>query len=314
MLWLDTLSRATAARVVGAVLTLAAARAGAADNAESRCPESRLGRVVSTTLGLRVEDAAVPALRSGDLLIQLNSHRLVSCADLAEAMTEAQRNQLVPLILIRRDGSSVAAAVEWPAVAAVAPQATVIAPTPVPTALPTTIPTPPPTAIPTPLSRADVAAVRRLLDDLVAFGRDLQSRQPLPKAQPWVQRIAQLRQDYAMQAGSAGVGVVEPILDYYETIGQILIYKESATQERRDLRAKAEVVLDYHRGSSVETWLRRYPFLQPSVLAEPETFHFITEGESSGQWVPDRAVSLLLDRAVSEGSALSAKLATGGSN
>jgi hypothetical protein len=130
--------------------------------------------------------------------------------------------------------------------------------------------------------------------------------------QPWAQRIDQIRQAYdRQQASGTGVGVVEPILGYYETVGQILVYKDAETRGRRAVRARAEVVLEYHTSSPVGGWLSRYPFLRASVVEEPETTRFITESESNGQWLPDRAVELLVARALSEGTALSTALAAG---
>lgn len=266
----------------------------------STCPDTRVGRVVVTGDGLRLEGPTTRPLQSGDILVQLNNHRLTTCAELTDALNEAQRNQLAPLFLVRRDGKTEVAVIEWSAAGAVnvaAAQPTTPASTRVPT------------AAPTPLTR-DAAAARAFVAQLVSFGRELQAREPLPMSQPWVQRIEQLRRDYVKETGSLGVGVAEPILAYYETVAQILLYKESATRERRDLRARSEVVLEYHRASPVEGWLRRYPFLQPSVIREPETVRFIAEGDRNGQWAPDRAIALLIERAVSEGTALTTRMAT----
>jgi hypothetical protein len=279
------------------------------------CPGTDMGRVTSTADGLKVEESAVPVLRSGDILIQLNSHRLHSCTNLTDGLSEAQRNQLVPLFLIRRDNGMQVVLVEPAHVPAgpAAPQSQPAAEVAIvlPTAIP---PSAVPTTHPTPLTPADADAARQLLDQLVAFGRDLQARQPLPMSQPWVQRVDGLRQQYkAEQARNSSVTVVEPILTYYEAVADILKYKETATRERRNVRARAEVVLEYQTNSAVGEWLHRYPFLRASVIKEPETIHFIMEGEVSGLWAPDRAVALLLDRAVSEGSALSGKLTRLGS-
>lgn len=295
--------------VVQGVAGVIAASMVLAESGTSTCPEIRIGRVVSTSEGLRLQEPATRPLQSGDILVQLNNHRLITCAELTEALNEAQRNQLAPLFLVRRDGKTEAALVEWPtaAVALAAAQPTALVLTPVQRTV--ALPTSRPGATPTPLTRADADAARAFVADLVSFGRELQAREPLPMPQPWVQRVEQLRRTYAEQASGASVGVAEPILGYYETVAQILLYKENATRGRRDLRARSEVVLEYHRASPVEGWLERYPFLQPSVIREPEAVHFIAEGDRNGQWVPDRAIALLLQHAVAEGTALSAKLA-----
>jgi hypothetical protein len=277
-----------------AVVGVVSGNAGA-----SMCADTSIGRVVPSADGLRVEQTSVPALHAGDILVQLNSHRLQTCADLAEGLSEARRNKLGTLFLIRRDGEVEMALVPAP-VAQAAP------------AEPTAIPPPPvPTSPPTPLSRADADAARQLLAEFVAFGRDLQARQPLPMAQPWAQRVEQLRQRYnSQQARGAAVGLIEPILGYYETVAQVLLYKETVTRERRDIRARGDVVLEYHSNSPVPAWVQRYPFLRPSVLQEPD-IGVLRVGESNGQWLPDRAVALLLDRAITEGTALSSTLAAG---
>jgi hypothetical protein len=298
--------RPRVARLLGqGLVAVTAASLVLADSGPPACPETRIGRVVATSEGLRLEEAPTPPLHSGDVLVQLNNHRLMTCTELTDALNEAQRNRLARLFLVRRSGKTEVALVEAPAAGAVplaaAPPA--IAP---PTVAP---PTPIPTAPPAPLPRADADAARKFVAELVSFGRELQAREPLPMSQPWAQRVEQLRHAYAKQASGAGVGVAEPILAYYETVAEILVYKENATRGRRELRARSEVVLEYHRDSPVEGWLQRYPFLQPSVIHEPEDVHFIIEGDRNGQWAPDRAIALLVQRAVSEGTALSAKLA-----
>jgi hypothetical protein len=255
------------------------------------------------------------ALRAGDVLLQLNGHRLQTCADLGAALREALDNDVAPLFLIRRGAQTVAVVAQWPApqpapaaVPAIVPPAT---PTARASAVPTVAPSPVPTTVPTPLSRADADAARVLLAQLVALGHELQDRQPLPMAQPWAQQVDRLRHEYDTQrARGAHVGVLDPILGYYEAVVQILRYKEVALRGRRNIRARAEIVLEYHGGSEVSGWLRRYPFLQPSVIEAAEPF-VIPPFESNGLWAPDRAVALLLERAVSEGITLEAQLAAG---
>ena len=286
------------------------------------CSDPEVGKIAQDESGLHVVEAATPSVRRGDRLLQLNGHRLQTCSDLEAAARAARQEQLARLFLIRRGEQTVAVAFEVQAEqlatapAVVAPAIVSAAPSVAPsTALPATIPPSAlPTVVPTPPSGPAADTARRLLAEFVAFGRELQGRQPLPMAQPWAQRVEQLRQQYNSQhARGAAVGVVEPILEYYETVADILRYKETATRERRDVRARSEVVLEYHSNAPVAAWLQRYPFLRPSVIQEPETIRFIDVGESNGQWLPDRAVALLLDRAVSEGTALSATLAAGSS-
>lgn len=282
------------------LLGLTIATAGSAGTLALSCPDTGIGSIAASADGLLVEQPAVPSLQSGDILLQLNNQRLQSCADLVQALSEARRKQLTALFLIRRADKTDVVPLDLPVVPAL--QVAVAPPTPVPLS-------PVPTTAPTPLTQPNIDAARTLLGELGALGRDLQAHQPLPMPQPWAQRIDQLRQAYdRQQVNGAGVGVVEPILGYYETIGQILVYKEAETRGRREVRARAELMLEYHNSSPVGGWLSRYPFLHAAVVREPETTHFITESESNGQWLPDQAVALLVTRAVSEGTALSAAL------
>jgi len=291
-------------RVAALVLVgLAIASVGSTRVDAASCPDTGIGSVSQRADGLLIEQSAVPSLRSGDILLQLNNHRLQSCADLVQALSEAHRNQLTALFLIRRADTTDVVSLALPVVPA--PEVAVARPTRVPLS-------PLPTVAPTPLTASSIDAARALLADLGSLGRDLQAHQPLPMPQPWTQRIDQLRQVYDRQrVSAAGVGVVEPILGYYETVGQILVYKEAETRGRREVRARAEVVLEYHNSSPVGGWLSRYPFLRASVIREPEITHFITESESNGEWLPDQAVALLVARALSEGTALSATLEAG---
>jgi hypothetical protein len=313
----QTHARRRGVLLVGVMLVSLCGRAAA-----DPCADGRLGRIELTADGLRVAETTAQSLRPGDFLIQINGHRLWSCAHLADALNEAGRDDLATLLLIRRDGATEVAlvtappgraAVDTPVRVAAAPAAASadpVEPATVARALSTALPpSPAPTVPPLPLSRADADAIRDFVAKLMAFGTEVQSHQPLPKAQPWAQRVDRLRQDYNTERGrGVAVDVVEPVLGYYETIAQILLYKENATRERREVRARSEVVLEYHTNSPVGAWFQRYPFLRTSVIHEPEVLRFIAAGESNGQWLPDRAIALLVEYALSAGAVLSATM------
>jgi hypothetical protein len=106
-----------------------------------------------------------------------------------------------------------------------------------------------------------------------------------------------LRQAYEeRQRHTPAVSAVEPILGYYETIAEILRYKEKAERDVGYLRPQPNVAVEYNSGQPVGTWMRRYPFLRQSIVELPG--RSIIGGESNGRWLPDNAVELLAERAL----------------
>jgi hypothetical protein len=73
-----------------------------ADATVIRCSDESLGQIDATERGLRISDALVPDLSEGDILLQLNSHPLSSCAALDEALAEARSTGLALLALVER--------------------------------------------------------------------------------------------------------------------------------------------------------------------------------------------------------------------
>lgn len=263
------------------------------------CPDATLGRVVYSDTGLEVTEPAVAALQANDVLVQLNGRQLRTCDDVRMALREARDRRLTPLLLVRRDGTNQAVVITLPEEVRAVTVATVVPPSPIP-------PSPIPTAVPTPISVSDADAVREMAGELVTFGRKLQADLPVPMAQPWSGRVEDLRRTYAARSAAVpAVRAVEPVLGYYETMVAILEYKERATRGRRAVRAQSEVVLEYDSDSPIAGWIERYPFLRPSVIAAPKTITFIGTGEVVGRWAPDRAVALLVERAITDGEVLS---------
>jgi membrane-associated protease RseP (regulator of RpoE activity) len=286
---------------------------------EPACGDVAIGVVSATDVGLRVGAPAVAALRPGDVLLQLNGHRLRACDDLRRAIAEARAGGLEVLLLVEREGQASALRIDLPeplavagAVPAAEPAADEVplrAPTivavvpPTPTRQPSPTPSLPPTAVPTPASSADAALVREALAEANAFGRELQDSLPLPSSQPWLDELRRLRDAQARRrASSAAVAVLEPILAYYETVGEILVYKEEITRDDGRRRNRLELVLEYDSASSeVNRWLARYPFLAESVIEPPAEIRIIARGERPGRWLPNRAIELLVERALKEG-------------
>jgi len=258
------------------------------------CPDTEFGRVVVTRDGLQVVEPGAEEVQSDDILVQLNSHRLRTCADLGQALKEARERQLAPLLLVRRDQELEAVLLrQSPAETGVAAAAPVMVP----------VPTPTPVAI----GPSSVGSVRSILTELLDLGHTLQANLPLLTAQPWARQVSDLREAYEKRRTDVpAVGAAEPILAYYQTVAEILLYKEKAVREADHVRPQPNVALDYNTGSQVSAWLHRYPFLQESVVERPG--RGIIGGESSGRWSPDRAVELLVQHALADADALRQRL------
>ncbi|MFQ5667037.1 MAG: hypothetical protein ACE5I7_11470, partial [Candidatus Binatia bacterium] len=198
-----------------ALSVLIAASHGPLQAATAACAGTRLGRVVESPGGMRVVAPELPSLHAGDLLLQLNSHRLRTCADLRAALAEARKQQLAGLLLVRRGHAT-------DGVVVMAPQEVALI-------SPATATPRPPTPVPTPIRQADVQQVRDAVQAMIAFGRRLQAQLPLPASQPVTRQVRELREAYERwRARVPAVNVVEPILGYYETASDILAYRDAA--------------------------------------------------------------------------------------
>lgn len=303
--------------IVASFVCLVGMSAGTGLAAASQCADSPIGRVSTADGNVRVTVPHVPGLESNDILLQLNSHRLHVCDDLAGALEEARGKGLDVLLLVERKGRVHAVRVELPVqpqIAAAAPVATVAdtVPAQVPTRSPVTSPTQPPpvsptaarpTAVPTPLTSADVALVREAIVEANQLGHELQDSLPLLSSQPWLGRLRRLLDDQARRRErNEAAAAAEPIFAYYETIAQILAYAEKATRDARRRRSRAQLVLEYDSTSDVSGWLKRYPFLAESVIEPPKEITFLAHGERPGRWLPNRAIELLVERALAEGT------------
>jgi hypothetical protein len=327
--------RALAAAAVAAFLAAPVAAAPAA------CPDGEIGRLLPTGTGLRVLASNASELRPGDVIVQLNSHPLRICADLNRALKEARARDLALLLLVRREQETVAVvaapAREMAQVADTAPPVgaavsnppaeaepeivsprraatpTVAAPTATARVEPTATARVEPTAEALALRGSDVQPVRVLLGELVAFGRALRSSLPVPAAQPWVGRIADLRRSYERRRAAApAVRVAEPIVADYETVAEILAYQEELARQAGRTRRHPGAEVEFSSGSQVDAWLRRYPALQASVVQAPEKVDLLLTVERSGRWRPDRAVEILVQQALDDSEALSRRLDAAG--
>ena len=290
------------------------------------CLESDIGRVAITADGLRLTDSATQGLHAGDVLVQLNSHLLHNCADLTGALSEARAHQLARLFLVRRERGLEAVALQSTTAVAVAPAAAPViqaaGPAPMPAVVSTpvqvVVPTPTPVAEPTPtpvtIGTSDVGAVRATLNELQEFGKTLRASLPVVTAQPWAREVSDLQRVYERRrAETPSTQALAPILAYYQSIADILVYKDKVSAERAahemgQKRPQPNAVFEYHSGTPVSGWLQHYPFLQVSVIDAPETTKFVGWGEGNGTWVPDRAIELLVEHALADGDALGQRL------
>ncbi|HUI27764.1 MAG TPA: hypothetical protein VL403_16900, partial [Candidatus Kryptonia bacterium] len=264
----------------------------------STCQDSLIGRIVVTAEGLQVDETFAQGLRPDDTLLQLNSHLLRSCADLTRAVAEAHERQLELLLLVRREHELRAVMLQAPVTAAAKPLAAAAAVAP---------PNPTPTAVA--IAPTDVDPVREMLAQLRDFGGSLQASLPVLTSQPWARQVHELRSAYERrQQVTPAVQALAPILDDYQTVAEILVYKEDAVRALGNSRPRPNMTLRYNTGSQVTGWLRRHPFLQASVVEPPEQTTFAGWAEGNGLWSPDRAVALLVERALSDGDALARRL------
>ena len=266
----------------------------------STCRDAIVGRVVATADGLQVDESNIAELKADDVLLQLNGHPLRSCADLTTALAEDRRRQLALLLLVGRGQDTLAVLLPSPA-ATVSTRVTTPAATELPKSTPTLLAVAP----------SDADAVRGLLTQLRELGRAMQRSLPLLTSQPWARQVSTLRRAYDQRlAAVPTVRTVEPILDDYETVVEILAYREEAVRAEGNARPQPNVSLRYNTGSPVTGWLRRYPFLQASVVEPPEKTAFTGWAEGNGLWSPDRAVERLVEHALADADTLATRLET----
>jgi hypothetical protein len=290
------------------VLVCTALAGSAAPAAAQTCTVTSVGRLLPTEDGLRVLEAAAPALLADDLLLQLNAKRLRTCADLSATLQLADRDRLVPVLALRRGGTLHTVAL-------------VLVPTPVIQVVELR-PTPALETTPTPMQIAAgaVGPLQQMVATLRRF--DEETALPLVGPQPFARRLDALRAAYAgLLSGAPAVSAVEPVLGYYDAVKQILVYREDAATRRADrqdsaksdlARARPEpgAAYEYNTGGPVSEWLERYPFLQPAVVREPQ--RWMGQVEEAGRWQPDEAIRLLMAKARADTDAVAGRLSGDG--
>lgn len=270
--------------VVVALLVAAATSAHGAPP----CVLTGVGRLAVVADGLRLVESEAPPLQSDDVLLQINDRRLRTCDDLVAALKAAEQRQLVPVVLLRRGDATRTEALSWPPAEPVASA----------------------TPHPTPLTVADADSLADMAGELRAFGEQLSL--PLLAPQPFTRRLGELRQTLLAHRDRTAIGAVQPILGYYETVAEILDYKEKAAAEAPASQGDVAVgaarthrhalgSFPYTSDGPVAKWVDRYPFLQSSVTQRTGS---VGPFEQTGLWQPDEAIRLLVTRARTETAAL----------
>lgn len=262
------------------------------------CYDADVGEVEPSGNGVRVTRPADDNLRVGDVIEQINSHLLRSCSDFADALSESRTRHLALLLLVRRQRELAGVVLRGHTADSVAKVASPPGPSPTPAQI----------------GPVDARSVRNVLGDLLKLGTAMRASQPLLTPQPWVRQTEELRHRCEQAYASvSGLQAVAPIVGYYQTIADILVYKEKATHTAGYTRPQPNIVLGFHTGSQVSQWLRQYGFLEASIIAPPEQTAYAGWAEGNGRWLPDRAIELLIERAITEGGALDQHLQDAGS-
>jgi hypothetical protein len=275
-------------------------RATIAYAAGDLCDEASLGRVRPAADGIHIVESAVEPLRTGDVALQLNGKALRRCEDLTAALDQARSAGLKALFLVRRGDETTPVVVRLEDLSVASASPTPAAPVQ--------------SSVSPPLAEIDATSaseVRQSLDELASFGRRFEAWSPAPTSRSLARQIEEFTGKYRRRIEQVpALAVIEPILGYYDTVGEILVYAEQ--QRVRDGRSlhRYSPALEYQSNSVVAEWLRRYPFLKESVEDTPKQVVFLTNAEIAGHWSPDEAIRLLVKRAVADAEALSARIGT----
>jgi hypothetical protein len=262
------------------------------------CSDVSLGRAHAAADGIHIDKFAVEPLRVGDVALQLNGKALRSCDDLTTALDQARKEGLKALFLVRRGGETLPVVVRMEDL-----QVASVPPTP---------PAPPPTDALTPLAEVDSPSafeVRQALDELARFGHRFEAWLPAAPARSLARQIEELTGKYHRRMTQVpALAVIRPILGYYDTVGEILIDTAQAREGQAKPLHRSSPIVEYQSNSRVTEWLERYPFLEESVSDAPKKVVFLTSAEIAGHWSPDEAIRLLVQRAIADGEALSARM------
>jgi hypothetical protein len=248
--------------------------------------------------GIRIVESAVEPLHAGDIALQLNGKVLRSCEDLTVTLDQARSEGLKALFLVRRGDETMPVVVRLEDLRVAS--------------TPPTQAAPPPTVASPPLAEIDstsASEVRQALDELTSFGRRFETWSPATVSRSLARQIEELTGKYHRRIEQVpALAVIRPILGYYDTVGEILVYTEQQRVKEGKSVHRLGPGLEYQSNSIVTEWLRRYPFLEESVDDRPEKVTFLTSAEIAGHWSPDEAIRLLVKRAVADAEALSARI------
>jgi hypothetical protein len=264
------------------------------------CSDLSLGRTRPAADGIHLVESAVEPLQAGDVALQLNGKGLRSCEDLAAALDQARREGLKALFLVRRGEETMPVVVRLEDLRVASAPPTQAAPA---------------QSVASPslaeIDSVSAPEVRQSLDELASFGRRFEAWSLATASRSLARQIEELTGKYQRRIEQVpALAVIRPILGYYDTVGEILVYTEQVRVREGKSLHRLSPALEYQSNSIVTEWLRRYPFLEQSVDDRPEKVTFLTSAEIAGHWSPDEAIRLLVKRAVADAEVLSARIGT----
>jgi hypothetical protein len=293
-----------AARTVLILVTLLAARLAVAVGPPCEEGRPRTGLALSSSeTGLTVaavdDDSAAGAsgVRVGDRVLQVNGVVPRGCADYARAVRDAEHERKALLLLVgRRDGEVPLALAgrTWDRpVAAVPPP-----PAREPPSVQAVIAKPPPETLPTEV-QVTLDGVLQRLEDLAP------PEKPPARLSAYQHEVLRLHREIETLAARKAVPApvadgLRTVLRYHDAAEVAWTAEETQREDERRPRhlpipeaASAPFFADSEAASTIE----EFPFLREAVSRDPKPSF---GGESSGQWRPTQARTLLWNRARAE--------------
>ena len=249
---------------------------------------------------LPLSQAARLGIAKGDAIEQINSWRAHDCQSYSRAVQDARGEQKAILLLIIRKGRRQTLAFEpeiWVRKEKEKQEKEAV------TSLQTMLAARLPTDMKGKVSDVGDRALAILHDVETATtvsGKPTAYEEGVTNANTQLRALDQASQGEAEKRVIAGA---RALLDYYLAAQEIRRYKqEFVKEERKDLRKGRSAMfqsagIPYFLKSPVPGWIDRYPFLRVSVDETPRTENFL---EYPGRWDPDKAVTLLWEKAKEE--------------
>ncbi len=262
--------------------------------------ESDTSPVLVVTEVLPLSQAARLGITKGDTIEQINSWRARDCQSYSRAVQDARSEQKAILLLMTHKERRQTLAFEpeiWVRKEKEKQEKEAVA------SLQTMLAAPLPTELKGKVGNVGDRALTILHDVetvTLASGKPTAYEEEMVTARAQLRALDQTSQSEAEKRVVAGAKV---LLDYYLAAQEIRQYKQDfVKEERKDLRKGRGAMfqstsIPYFLKSPVPGWIDRYPFLRVSVNETPRTENFL---ERPGHWDPDKAVTLLWEKAKEE--------------